>query len=474
MKKYISILLILLTLNSCKDFLNREPVEQISIKNEFATQEGALKALNGVYYELRGTIFDTAAFTYGDLLSGNLNFSPNSGVSQGVVSAPAFVDLLYDFSDDKTQSELANFYQDCYAIINNINIILENIDAVPDATAEKKNEIKAEALALRAFLHFQLYKIYAQNYTFTPAATHLGIAYFTKTLKVGIDYPARNTAQETFVFLENDVNEALNLFQPSRAIPAGNDLNFMSKNAAKTLAAEIALWKNDWQTAFNFSDDVIKNSGVTLASSADYVKTFAVKERIFELADTGNASSVLDALYNYNSGSNYSEFTLSPDVYNLFINDDLRKNLYETQSLKTKEGSGFVNKNYLFTKKYKTGTRGLIYRMTELYFIRAEAEFHLNKVAQATDDVNKIRQRAGLTALTLPLTLDILLQEKRKEFPMENQYFFDLIRNHKNIVRNTGCIANICSPTYPNDKFVAPIPQAAVEINSKIIQNPGY
>lgn len=474
MKKIIILACGLIFLNSCKNFLDREPVEQISIKTELSSKQGILAALNGAYYQLRSVAFEMAPFTYGDLLSGNLNFSPNSGANAGIVQAPLNVDLIYDFADDKFNSELESFYQNSYAAINNLNLILENLDAVPDATTEEKNEIKAECLSLRAYFHFNLYKIYSQNYTYTADASHLGIAYVNKTLKVGIDYPARNTAKETFNFLETDINEALPLFQNSPAIPAGEVKNFMSKNAAKVLAAQIALWKNDWQTAFNFSDDIIKNSGISLAPSADYLSTFAVKESIFELATTAENASYLDALYNYTTSSNYSEFTLSPDVYNLFETSDARKNLYQKQSLNTKVGTSTVKVDYLFSTKYKTGTKGLIYRLSEVYFIRAEAELHLNKIIEATQDINKIRNRAGLTDLAVPLSIDVLLNEKRKEFPMENKYFFDLMRNHKNVLRNAGCLSTNCSPTYPNNKFVAPIPQNAIEINSKIVQNPGY
>ena len=248
----------------------------------------------------------------------------------------------------------------------------------------------------------------------------------------------------------------------------------MSKTAAKSLAAVIKLWKNDWQSAFNFSDDVIRNAGLTLASGTDYTSTFAKNEGILELATTVDGVSFLDQLYNYNTPTNYSEFTLSADVYNLFEVGDLRKTLYEIKGLKTTTSTGNVSKNYYFTTKYKTGTKGLLYRLTELYFIRAEAELNLNRNAEALQDINKIRNRAGLTDLSAPLTIDILLNEKRKEFPMENKYFFDLMRNHKNVVRNSGCISVNCSPSYPNNKFVAPLPQNAIEVNSSLKQNPGY
>lgn len=48
------------------------------------------------------------------------------------------------------------------------------------------------------------------------------------------------------------------------AIPVGIKKNFMSAVAAKTLAAEIALWKNDWQKAYDYSSDIINRSGLSL------------------------------------------------------------------------------------------------------------------------------------------------------------------------------------------------------------------
>ncbi|MNY12677.1 SusD family protein [compost metagenome] len=128
---------------------------------------------------------------------------------------------------------------------------------------------------------------------------------------------------------------------------------------------------------------------------------------------------------------------------------------------------------YFFTTKFKNSVNNSVYRLTELYFIRAEAALHLGNTAKALADINTIRTRAGISELTT-INIDLLLEEKRREFSFENKSFFDLMRNHKNVVRNIGCISTNCSPTYPNDKFVLPIPQNTIDVNSFMQQNPGY
>lgn len=456
MKKISIILALFFGLTSCSDFLEKEPVEQISINDQFSSTEGLLKALNGVYYNTRSTQFFLANYTYGDLLSGNISFSKTS--------ISAFVSPLYNFDDDPNDSKLKTFYSNSYQVINNINLILENIEKVPQLNEKVKNEVKAEALAMRAFIHYQLLKIYAQNYTYTKDASHLGIVYTTRTLVVGIDYPERNTVKESYIFLEKDLQEALQLFQDFSAIPDGEQKNFMNKNAAKTLYASIALDKGDYLKAISLSNEVINTSGINLSTKEEYINNFAVNESIFEIANTGGNESYIKNIYNPKNG--ISEYVISKDLIQLFDKNDERLKLIAN-------GNTANTKDFYFTKKYAGTITGLVYRLTELYFIRAEAALKSGDINTALSDINTIRNRVGLENITT-ISLDNLLEEKRKEFVFENRYFFDLMRNHKNITRQNGCVSKNCNLNYPNNKFVVPIPFDALKINSHLQQNPGY
>ena len=110
-----------------------------------------------------------------------------------------------------------------------------------------------------------------------------------------------------------------------------------------------------------------------------------------------------------------------------------------------------------------------------MYLIRAEAAFENNQPALAMADINTIRARANATLLsnTANLKEDILL-ERRKELCFEGHLFFDLVRNHKGITRNDGCISTNCSMVYPSLKFVLPIPQYNINLNSNLQQNESY
>lgn len=472
MKKVILLSIALFSAVSCRDFLEHEPVEAISINTQLATKKGVLEALNGAYNKLRDNHFSEAAYTYGDLQSGNLKYPPNN--TSGAISIPTRVDNLYQFDDQPSASKLKDYYTNSYQIINNLNLILEYVDRLTDASSSEINGIKAEALALRAFLHFQLFKYYGQNYSYTQDASHLGIVYNTAPLKVGVDFPERKTAAETFNLLEKDITEALSLVETQHAIPAGDRVNFMNPTAVKTLATEIALWKNDWAKAYQYAGEIITGSGLALTPQNELVSKWALPESIWYFANTAENETPVANLYNFKTATNRSSYVASEDVYTLYASNDLRKQLFEIQNLKTSiTGGTQPNLPYYFTKKYKIQNFSLVYRLSLLYFIRAEAALHLGNTQQALQDVNAIRNRAGLASLT-QVSMDIVMEEKRKEFVFENQYFFDLMRNHKNIIRNNGCISNNCSPSYPNNNFVLPIPQESVNINSNMKQNPGY
>lgn len=476
MKKIIITFGILSTVTSCRDFLTVEPVEQVSISQQLSNKQGVLVALNGAYYNLRSsTILTLAPYIYGDLLSGNLGFSPNSNTSLINPPSSGAIANIYNFEYDKTETSntISGFYSSAYQLINNLNLILQHVEAIPDATESEKKQITAEALAMRAFMHFQLYKMYSQNYTYTANASHLGIVYNIAPLKVGIDYPIRKTAAETFSLLENDISSAIALYQNEKAIPAGLDRNFITINAAKSIAADIALWKNDWQKAYNYSTDIIDNSGLSIYPNTVSSSDWALSELILELPNTAEDNSLVSTIYNYVSASNRSNYVASTDLMNLYATNDKRRQFYEVHNLKTSVNGNTPMIPYYFTTKFKYSVNNSVYRLTELYFIRAEAALHLGNTTQALNDINKIRTRAGIPELAT-INIDLLLEEKRREFAFENKYFFDLMRNHKNIIRNIGCVSTNCNPTYPNDKFVMPLPQATIDVNSYIQQNPGY
>jgi len=119
-------------------------------------------------------------------------------------------------------------------------------------------------------------------------------------------------------------------------------------------------------------------------------------------------------------------------------------------------------------------------RWAEVILNRAEAYARSNQPGKALDDVNVIRQRAGLSGDQLFRTdnmmgytdvLDIVLDERRLELAFEGHRMFDVYRNKKNMDRRYSGVQPYEVVNYNDNKIQYLIPQD--EINtSGISQNP--
>ncbi|MCB4807596.1 RagB/SusD family nutrient uptake outer membrane protein [Tamlana sp. 62-3] len=477
-------LLIICFAQSCSEFLEQEPGSQTSINEQLSTKEGVLEALLGTYSSLESTVRSEYFAIYVDLQSGNLKFSPSLSTSSlGELSAPVNLENVYNFQDLAQDSDLESVYDDCYNIINQTNLILEYVEALTDATSEEINQIKAQALTIRAYCHFLLVQIYAQNYNYTADASHLGVVYSTTTLTNGITYPSRKTALDTYTLLINDLNNALSFYNDS-SILDGATYSYFNYYNTKAFLARVFLSKQDWQNAYDMANDVILNSGVALISDENYISEWEktdtpVSEILLEFSvprDSGdNVGGSMSAFYGYTSDSDYEKYVASEDLLNLFETTDIRKELFLEQPLATLIDNELEDANYYFTKKFQDNAAFVGLRLSELYLIRAEASIGLENLEDAKNDINVIRERANASLLTSTDNLEeLLLEERRKEFCFESHYLFDLSRNQQDIIRNDGCISQTCNLNYPSDKFILPIPQANIDLNENLQQNASY
>ena len=109
----------------------------------------------------------------------------------------------------------------------------------------------------------------------------------------------------------------------------------------------------------------------------------------------------------------------------------------------------------------------VIYRWGDMKLIRAEANLRLGNDALALAEVNEIRARAEVTPFTV-LTLDNLLAERGREMFAELSRRQDLIRFGK--FDDAWWEKEVSTSTYN----VFPIPQPQLDVNSTLVQNPGY
>lgn len=163
MKKNILLIALLsLTIISCNDWLEVTPPENVEESELFSTGEGYRNALNGVYKNLSSNSMYAKEMTWGFLdVLGNCYLSyklDNNGVYQMYVSN-------YKYDNSKVKGIIEPIWKNSYKSIANCNNLIQNIEKedaklFAGGTLEK-NMIKGEALALRAFIHFDLLRLFA-------------------------------------------------------------------------------------------------------------------------------------------------------------------------------------------------------------------------------------------------------------------------------------------------------------------------
>ncbi len=460
---YTTIFILLLAatlLPACKKFLETESANRLSADEIFQDFEGARTALVGCYDNLRSTDYYLKNFTlYPELTGGNAKFS--RGTSLDLFTTYNFANSPLASSD---YNDMFGFYKLAYNIIYRCNNIFTNISSVKDATTFQIARMRADAYTIRAMVHFDLVRVFAQPYNYTPDAMHTGIVIRPQNTGTTLPVEAPATVKAVYDFITSDLDSAIALYSQSVGIYAGGaDKTWLSGDAAKAIAARVALYRGDWAKVISLTTDVLAANKYPLISNAQYINSWNKQvistESIFELAQGNRVGGAIgDYLNNSNTISGY--FAATNDLLNLFAPGDIRG-----------RDTFFVRKNiaganYYFTKKYQgtadSANNIKIIRASELYLSRAEAAAESGNLASALTDLNLIRKRANPAAVNLTIInqqqlVDSVLAERRRELCFEAHSLWDISRKKKNLVR-TDCSSSNCSFSYPNDKFACPRP----------------
>lgn len=361
-------------------------------------------------------------------------------------------------------------WAEIYEGINMVNMMI-NADYEPPAAVQAEyNQLIGEAHAIRALAYFDLVKMYAQHYTYTPDASHPGVPL---VLAPDINnLPARNTVAEVYNQIIDDFNTAVDLMTESRSGPYA-----FSDAAALGLLSRVYLYMGEWQQAVDAASAVINSGTYALATGDAYVNQFAIggsSEAIFELEynDTDNpGSDCFGCMYR---ASGYGDYLPAKDLLNLIDPEDIRIEMFvEDPDLAGIYASMRVN-------KYPTATQTdnvPVIRLSEVYLNRAEAYARLGQFQQAQQDLNRVRQRGLATAPDVTATgqalIDEILLERRIELGYEGHRIHDLMRLKQDVVRE-DCTGDVCTMPYPCDFCILPIPFEELDANPNITQNEGY
>lgn len=457
---YINIILFacIFALSSCEGFLNVNPDGQEKKEQLLSTQDGVESAMYGVYSKLRTSSLYGASMTYKhlDVLAQHFDCAGND----------MFTQLgQYNYSHSDVKSIFEAIWVSMYNNISNVNAVI-NSPLVKNAEKYPYTIYKGEALGLRAFMHFDLLRLYTEQITRNASAS--GIPYATE---FSLNTPDFSTAQEVYTFIINDLEKAEKLLENEEDY--ADESNFMldrkihfNIHAVRATLARVYLTMGDKEKAAYYAKKVIDESNHTLTEKinvdGDLAGVMSNTETIWGVYYAEFYSLVNPTLQQYQTRSSLNPRRDYVDIYNKNIDGiDFRLNAY----------FGTVGETVRFIKLTNVyELRGIasnrpadlilginMIRLPEMYYIMAEALLDTN-IEEATEYFNEVLEHRGLTAIDervtpLTLTQELINDERYKEFWGEGQNFFNLKRTHSSISLPEG---NTIQPS--NNVFVVPVP----------------
>ncbi len=490
MKKYIIALFAILAIAvSCQDFLTEDPLMSQSTELTLADYNGLNKAIAGAYSPLVGGNWYGAFFVLdADMRAGNAMIPTHTSFQSGRMMTPYY--MTYE------PNATSSLWGTAYYLISACNNVINAIDTKGDelvsslATKQDLNNLKAEALALRAFAHFDLLRLYGSN------DGEYGVCVITEP-QLPTDMPARATVEDTYKQIISDLTTAEGLMSDSYQRAGVSDPKAtIDKMVIKALLARVYLYHKEWGKAADYATQIINSGKYKLWTAAEYTSVWskdiagAGGEVIFEVY--GKQANSYDQYWegpsHMTNPVGYADCAATKQLVDLFEDGDVRGT---TGIRPTDDGKVMfctdpdrASGGQLWTMKYYGKGEGnavtspdvnntIVIRLSEMYLIRAEALLNGASISGATalKDLNTIREKRGASTLTNVGKTEVAL-ERRLELNFEGHYWFDVKRTGGTISYTDP---NVSRKIAPGDKFWSlPIPKREIDINENLVQNPGY
>lgn len=191
------------TVTSCSDWLDVAPETEKKQEEMFSTETGYKNVLTGAYIRMK------SASLYGDeMVYGTLSMLAQNWNNTTTGSKEAYL-RLYDYKASQIESAFSSIYNNLYKVIADVNGLLKDIDSNRDIFKGNGYQLtKAEALAIRAFCHFDILRL------FGPMPTNLPNEPILPYVKVVSNTPNSKITYEQFTKnLLDDLQEAEDLFE---------------------------------------------------------------------------------------------------------------------------------------------------------------------------------------------------------------------------------------------------------------------
>lgn len=461
-KTLVPSLLLAGSLSSCSDWLAVDMEDSILENKLFETTNGYLSVLNGAYTKMNVNYSSTLSMGVIDVMAQYYNVSQNSNHSYYAYA---------NFNFEQFKSTSNNLWTTQYAIISDLNALLEHCNDPQSALSSTyANYVKGEALALRAFFHFDLLRIYGPIYNEESAGV-LTIPYQETS---ATDIQPLLPACEVMAKVIGDLTAAADLLKEDRIRTDGvmnsdaedvnedNSLRYrqyrMNYYAVQALLARAYLWMGDRENAYRIAKALITENQEkeVFPWTAKNQVTTSNSDRVF-------SSEVIFSLYNTSRVNLYNSMfknTVSTTSILTFKGDSMEEGAEENKLTKYFDDLGDLRREYMWSVEeveqtdenggvtgvttalccYKYADVGLancrymipLIRMSEVYLIAAECS---DNVEEAMEYINAIRTARNCVRLaydestTADAVKTYITKEFMREVIGEGQLFFYYKRN---------------------------------------------
>ncbi len=468
MKKYLLLLIIMASFTSCEKQLETFPTSSVAADAAFRNEGDFSNAVRGAYRAMLSASYYGGDLQGFDVTTDNLLISQEGRFSQ---------QFRHDWAYNPN-SGFGNYMAQAYRVIQNTNFILLNINVLEDGAF--KNNMKGEALAIRALAHFDIARYFAKIPTqSSDAGASLAMPYVTVPDVNAL--PARITVTEYYTNLVLDLTEAVTL------INADNGKFQIGKDAVNGILANVYLHMGKYPEAADAASAVT----AVVGARANFVGIWndtQTDDVIFKLQNDNTSNVTLGVPYNQTAGGIKDEYVPDYAFFQQYDAIDIRKTAYFETSL-------FAGNNYNHVKKWYSSTTttslgvvdAKILRASEVQLIKAEALSEIggqDVAARAALDAVRSKRYTGFTTGSEvgSALKDAIAKERRLELAFEGSRFSDLKRKGLAIQRSDfghfadGTGVPAVNKTLPvgDYRFQSPIPVGEMNLNPNMVQNPGY
>lgn len=426
-RRYILFVVLALTLGltACNKWLDIKPTSQVDEAELFSSPQGFEDIMTGVYTQaatrslygarLSSTLIEVLAQRYTNIKTNTFH--------------QYYEAALYNYANGTIKAQIDSLWYGMYAAIAQTNFLLKNTDGAKARgvfTSDQQYRLyKGQALGTRAFLHFDLLRLFAQSYVADATTRYIPyMTAFTVTPQASISTSA---VLDSCI---SDLKKADTLLWD-----AGKGTGFwFNRWAAKATLARIYLYKGDKVNALAYAKQVISGAQYRFitsaeASSATPDRVFT-PESIFSLSVYG-LQTISDTYFSEKA----NVATLPERVY-LQVSDATLKANYDYSvsgygsdpryklwwQLQTGATTVFFSK---YWTTYNTVNRVPLIGLPEMYYIAAESETDVAAGKAYIDTVHiKGRFIPAVTANSASELQTQIAKEYVKEFYGAGQLFF--------------------------------------------------